>query len=82
MSGYEKKLIEKEFNKFTKKNFEAPGKCKNYEQIRYYVRELSLKMDELNNKFNYVPQSAYTLLAQYNMLQNKMIYSNFKAVYS
>lgn len=81
MSEFEKKRLEKEFNRFTKKNFEVPKKCKNHEQIRYYVRELSLKMDEFKNRFNYVPQSAYTLLAQYNMLQNKFVYSNFKAVY-
>lgn len=82
MSEFEKKQLEREFNRFTRKNFEAPRKCKNHDQIRYYVRELSLKMDELKRQFNYVPQSAYVLLAQYNNLQNKMVYNNFTAAYS
>lgn len=81
MSEFEKKRLEKEFNRFTKSNFEAPKKCKNHEQIRFYVRELSLKMDEFKKRFNYVPQSAYSLLAQYNSLQNKMIFSNFQSYY-
>jgi len=82
MSDFEKKQLEKEFNNFTKKNFEAPRRCKNLDQIRYYVKELSLKMDEFKKRFNFVPQHAYTLLSQYNSLQNKMVLTNFQQAYS
>ena len=82
MSDFEKKQLEKEFNKFTKRNFEAPRRCKNLDQIRYYVKELSLKMDEFKKRFNFVPQNAYTLLSQYNSLQNKLVMSNFQQAYS
>jgi len=82
MSDFEKRQLEKEFNKFTKKNFEAPRKCKNQDQIRYYVKELSLKMEDFRRKFNYVPEQAYTLLAQYNSLQNKMVFANFQRAYA
>jgi hypothetical protein len=82
MSNYEKKQLEKAFNTFTKRNFEAPRRCKNLDQIRFYVKELSLKMEEFKNRFNYVPQQAYTLLAQYNSLQNKMMFVNFQEAYA
>ena len=82
MSNYEKKQLEKEFSKFTKRNFEAPRRCKNQDQIRYYVKELSLKMEEFKKRFNYVPQQAYTLLSQYNSLQNQMVMANFQQAYA
>ena len=82
MSNYEKKQLERAFSQYTKKNFEAPKRCKNLDQIRYYVKELSLKMEEFNNRFNYVPQKAYTLLSQYNSLQNKMVFANFQEAYA
>ncbi len=82
MNNFEKKQIEREFNKFTRRNFESPRRCKNLDQIRYYVKELSLKMEDLKRQFDFVPQQAYTLLAQYNSLQNKMVYANFQQAYA
>ncbi|MEO1054439.1 MAG: hypothetical protein AAFX87_27625 [Bacteroidota bacterium] len=81
MSEFEKKRIDKEFSKFTKRNFEAPKKCRNIDQIRFYVRELSIQIDEFKSKFNYVPNNAYTLLSQYNALQNQMVFADFKNRY-
>ena len=77
MSEFEKKRIDGEFKKFVKRNFETPKRCKNLEQIRFYVRELCIKIEEFKKSFNYVPKSAYALLAQYNSLQNKMVYADF-----
>ncbi|MEO1054303.1 MAG: hypothetical protein AAFX87_26940 [Bacteroidota bacterium] len=82
MSDFEKKRIEKEFQKFTEQHFESPRRCKNLDQIRFYVRELSLKIEDFKQRFNYVPQAAYTLLAQYNLLQNKMVFAEFKRSYN
>ena len=73
MGDYEKKRIELELKAFTSKNFEKPSECKNLDQIRFYVRELCIKIEETEERFNYVPQWAYSLLAQYNSRQNAMI---------
>ncbi|ELR73861.1 hypothetical protein C900_00025 [Fulvivirga imtechensis AK7] len=81
MSEFEKKRLDEEFSSFARKNFEKPTRCKNLEQIRFYVNELSMKVDEFKRRFNYVPDSAYILLSQYNSLQNRMVYTNFKNSY-
>ena len=81
MSDFEKKSIEAELNVFTARNFEYPSACRNLEQVRFYVRELCLKIEEMENRFNYVPSSAYTLLAQYNARQNAMLHSDYRNVH-
>ncbi|HNP17109.1 MAG TPA: hypothetical protein PKL31_01640 [Fulvivirga sp.] len=81
MSEFEKKRLDQEFQKFTKRNFESPKRCKNLDQIRFYVQELSSKMEEFKNRFNYVPSTAYSLLSQYNTIQNKIVFTNFKNSY-
>ena len=81
MSEFEKKKLDQEFQKFTKRNFETPKRCKNLDQIRFYVQELSSKMDEFKRRFNYVPNNAYSLLSQYNTIQYQMVFANFKNEY-
>lgn len=81
MSEFEKKRIDREFQLFTARNFENPKRCKNLDQIRFYVQELSSKMEEFRNRFNYVPSNAYSLLTQYNQIQNKMVFTEFKNTY-
>ena len=82
MSDFEKKKLESDFRNFTSKNFERPGDCRNLDQIRYSVRELCNKIEEYELRFNYVPQWAYSLLAQYNMVHNSLLHSDFKRVYA
>ncbi|HEY9049642.1 MAG TPA: hypothetical protein VIN08_27280 [Ohtaekwangia sp.] len=82
MTDYERKKIEMELKSFTSRNFERPSACRNLEQIRFYVRELCMKIDELEEQFNYVPQCAYALLAQYNAQQNAIIELDFRNTYS
>jgi hypothetical protein len=82
MTELERKKAETEMKKFTSKNFVMPAECRNLEQIRFYVRELCLKIEEFEGKFKYVPSSAYTLLAQYNSRQNAMINVDFRSTYS
>jgi hypothetical protein len=81
MSEYERKRIEIDLRAFTLKNFEKPSECRNLDQIRFYVRELCMKIEELESRFNYVPQWAYSLLAQYNSRQNSMIHVEFRRTY-
>ena len=82
MTDYERKQIESELRNFASRNFERPAACKNLEQIRFYVRELCLKIDELEGTCNYVPQWAYDLLAQYNAHQNSIIQLEFRNTYN
>ncbi|HYC85251.1 MAG TPA: hypothetical protein VEB86_08520 [Chryseosolibacter sp.] len=77
MSDFERKKIDIELSQFASKNFERPASCKNLEQIRYYVNELCSVIRLYEAKFNYVPASAYTLLAQYNAKQNSLLYQEF-----
>jgi hypothetical protein len=81
MSDFEKKSLEKELKSFTSKNFERPSACRNLGQIRYYIRELCLKIEEYQKRFNYVPNAAYSLLAQYNSRQNTMLHRDFSNTY-
>lgn len=81
MSEFEKKRLDREFALFTSQHFEKPRKCKNLDQIRYYVQELSDKVNNLKQRFNYVPENAYSLLAQYNSVQNNLLYKEFKNTY-
>ncbi|MEL7004502.1 MAG: hypothetical protein AAFN93_17475 [Bacteroidota bacterium] len=81
MESYEKKRLDRQFELFTKKNFEKPSKCKNLEEIRFYIQELSLEIEQMKKDFNYVPNAAYELLSQYNRLQNKLVFADFKNTY-
>lgn len=78
----EKLKVEMEFKNFTSRNFERPADCRNIDQIRFYVRELCLRIEEYENRFNYVPQWAYSLLAQYNLVQNRIIEVEFNKAYA
>ena len=81
MSDYERQKLEMELKNFTTKNFERPSNCRNLDQIRFYVKELCGKIEEYENRFNYVPNWAYSLLAQYNSVQNQMLYVDFRTTY-
>ena len=81
MTQFQKKRLDVEFTKFTKMNFDKPQNCRNIDQIRYYMNELSAKIQEFKNSFNYVPNSAHILLSQYNAAQNKLIHRNFQEAY-
>jgi hypothetical protein len=81
MTEYEQKKIEMELKAFTSKNFEKPSDCKNAEQIRFYVQELCNRIQDLEHRFNYAPDWAYALLAQYNAKQNVMITVAFRSAY-
>jgi hypothetical protein len=81
MSDFEKKKLEIDLRNFTTRNFERPSDCRNIDQIRFYIRELCLKIQEYEMRFNFVPSWAYAMLAQYNMAQNRMIGVEFKKAY-
>ena len=82
MTDYEKTKLEISLKEFTQRNFEKPHKCRNLDQIRYYIRELCLKIEEYETNYQYVPDWAYTLLTQYNGVQNNFIYEDFRNTYA
>ncbi len=77
-----KKSVESDLRNFAERNFEAPGRCRNIDQIRFYISELCAKIKEYEQRFNDVPAWAYTLLAQYNTAQNRLVYMHFRDTYS
>ena len=81
MSEFEKKKMELELKAFAGKNFERPSDCKNLDQVRFYIQELCQKIEECKRQFSYVPEFAYTLLAQYNARQNALLYKEFVNTY-
>lgn len=81
MSEFEKKHLELELKQFTSRNFVRPAECRNLDQIRFYIQELCLKIEDYRKRFNYVPNAAYTLLSQYNSRQNSLIYRDFSRNY-
>lgn len=81
MSEFEKKHLELELKDFTSRNFVRPSDCRNLDQIRFYIRELCEKIEYYKERFNYVPNSAYSLLSQYNSKQNSILYRDFSRSY-
>ncbi len=81
MASVDRKKIESELNAFALRNFERPSDCKDLEQIRFYIRELCVKIEDLEKRFEYVPHTAYKLLAQYNQKQNSIITRDFDNLY-
>jgi len=81
ITDHDRRKLEADLRIFATRNFVRPSECKNLEQVRFYVRELCLKIEELETKFNFVPASAYALLAQYNMRQNAIIDVDFRNTY-
>lgn len=77
MSEFDKKHLESELKTFATRNFVKPSECRNLDQIRYYIGELCLKIEDYKQRFNYVPDTAYSLLAKYNGQQNSMLYQDF-----
>ena len=81
MSEFEKKHLEVELKNFTSRNFVRPSDCRNLDQIRFYIAELCIRIEDYKKRFNYVPNAAYALLSQYNSRQNSMLYRDFTRNY-
>ena len=77
MRSYEKAKREAELRQFTSRNFEVPSKCKNLEQIRFYIKELCTLIEKFEEEFSDAPSWAYAMLAQYNERQNSFIRQDF-----
>jgi hypothetical protein len=67
--------------KASSKNIVNPSKGRPA-QIRLYVQLLSHKIKVPKRKFIYVPNAAYSLLAQYHDIQNLLTSAGFGKMYS
>lgn len=81
MSDYEKKKIEMEFKSFTH-SLKRPADCKDADQIRLYISELSRKIEVCESESQYVPSWIYALISQYNHAHNRIVQSNFANDYA
>jgi hypothetical protein len=75
------KTVEREFRKFAKTTLVSPRKCKKIEQTRYNIHELHMKINELREKFNYVPDDARLLFNEYQVIQDRMVFENYRKSY-
>ena len=75
------KVVEKEFRRFAKSSLVSPRKCKKLEQTRHNILELHKKIRELTEKFNYVPDDARLLFNEYQVIQDRMIFENYRKHY-
>ncbi len=73
MIEYDHKVLEEQLKSFATKNFVRPSDCRNIAQVQFYVKELCDKIEQYEKNFDYVPDWAYTLLSQYNLIENKMV---------
>lgn len=77
----EAKTAEREFRRFAKSTLISPRKCRKLEQTRHNIFELHKKIRELTDKFNYVPDDARLLFNEYQVIQDRMIFENFRRDY-
>jgi hypothetical protein len=80
VTRYEKLKIDSDLRQFARQHFEKPEACRNLDQVRFYIRELCLKIEEFERLHRYVPETAYSLLTQYNEVQNRLLPREQKAV--
>ena len=81
MSDYEKEIIDLELRLVVFKKFEKPSRCTDLEDIRHYVHELCITIEDYKKRFDYVPAFAYTLLSKYNARQNRILNNEFHNLY-
>ena len=70
----EKQRIDKEFNRFIRKEIKPPYRCKTLDEIRFYIDGIASMINGLEQKYGYVPNPAYPLLCKYNRVYNKIMF--------
>ncbi len=75
------KAAEKEFRRFVRHNLVKPKRCKNFDDANYCIQQVHLKIQEFKSKFNYVPASAQKIFNEYQNIQDRMVYENFRETY-
>jgi len=79
-SNIEKKA-EREFKRFVKHNLIKPRKCKRIDQANYCIQRMHTIIQEFKLEFNFVPKSAQLMFYEYQNIQDRMVYENFRQSY-
>ena len=74
-------LAELEFKKTIKEQLIAPGACKSLMQTRNCIERLHYLIKALREKYDHVPVAAVELFNNYNTIQEKLLYKEFKKSY-
>jgi len=77
----DKKLAEKEFRRFASQHLLKPGKCRKIDEVNYCILQLHSKIHEFKNRFNYIPASMQSMFTEYQNIQDRMVYENFRKSY-
>jgi hypothetical protein len=72
------KTVEKEFKRFVKRNLLKPGKCKKIDDTNYCIQQM---LQEFKHRFDYVPASAQLMFREYQNIQDRIVYENFRETY-
>ena len=75
------KMAEREFKRFVKHNLLKPRKCKRIDQANYCIEQMHTIIKEFKLKFDYVPTSAQLMFNEYQNIQDRMVYENFRKSY-
>ena len=75
------KTVEKEFKRFVRQNLLKPRKCKKIDDTNYCIQQMHLKIQEFKHRFDYVPASAQLMFREYQNIQDRMVYENFRETY-
>ena len=75
------KTVEKEFKRFVRQNLLKPRKCKKIDDTNYCIQQMHLKIQEFKHRFDYVPASAQLMFREYQNIQDRMVYENFRQSY-
>jgi hypothetical protein len=73
---YHHSRVDTQFERFYKRHFEDPRECRNVEQVRFYLGEISRKIEEYRRSYNYVPEKALNLWESYKKIYNRMVHSD------
>jgi hypothetical protein len=77
----QEKQAEKEFKRFAKRHLMHPKRVRRIEQTQHFIYELHKLINDYRLRFNYVPDEAHLMFSEYQNIQDRMVYENFRQTY-
>ncbi len=77
----QEKQAEMEFRRYARRNLMNPKKITRIEQTRHFIFEMHKLINEFRDRFNYVPDEAHMMFSEYQNIQDRMVYENFRQTY-
>ncbi|HEY0742475.1 MAG TPA: hypothetical protein VGD40_13465 [Chryseosolibacter sp.] len=81
MTNYQRQKIDIELKAFVSSHLKKPSSCYRSSDIRLYINALTQKIQALEELFNYAPDWAYAMLAEYAMKLNTFVSKEFTRSY-